>query len=904
MSAILDAKSIELPRLILLLGGTAFVYLLLGALGLSFAIAPGYASPIFPAAGFAVAMLLWAGNRAWPAIWLGSFLLNAGVAWLRGDLGWMPGLVAAGIALGAAMQALAARLLVARSVGSGWQSMEQTGDIVRALLLAGPATCVLSASVGVTTLYLTGIVSGGEFFYLWWNWWSGDTLGVLVTLPLALIFLLHADAPWRNRLTTLLPAMLTALAVVAAAFAAVSHWERVQLAAAIRNHGEALAQQLEQRFIAHQEALSALRRLIEIAPDMRYEQFEYFTRITLKDNPDIFALSINPLVPLAQRPAYERSTARKTGNPRFEITERDKSLKLVRAAERPEYVSVGYISPLEGNRPAIGYDINSEPIRHAAIRNARRTGMPAVTAPIRLVQENRQRAGVLVLHPAYRDRVPGVAAGDDKNPVAFAVGVIKVDQMIDIAARKIAVPDLVFQVDDTDAPADKARFYRSGEAPAARDRSYDWQTRLAFADRTWTLRVMPTEGYLRQQPNWQAMLVGAGGLMLAALLQVLILVTTGRTSIVQRKVDEQTADLKAKSSALVERNVQMNVLFSLSPDAFVAFAADGNIQFVNPAFQALTGIRPDEVVGKGEKRLDDELRRRCEPAEAFAGVAAFFGEIGAPRRPPGTLILKEPRHAVLSVVGVHSESALTPRILYLHEVTREAEIDRMKSEFLSHAAHELRTPMTSILGFSELLLRREVDATKRQELIEIIHRETQWLVVIINELLDLSRIEARRGSDLKIEPVDLCELAAAAAHNLSPDGERWRLIADLPPRPVRVRADQAKLRQALTNVLGNAIKYSPDGGEIRVTLVEAPGRVGIAVSDQGIGMTPEQLAHVGERFWRADTSGKTPGTGLGLAIVKEILKLLGGSLETRSQFGAGTTVTLWLNVAQDTPEHG
>ncbi|MBM4131401.1 hypothetical protein FJ250_10320 [bacterium] len=273
MSAITDAKGVEPLRLILLLGATAFIYLILGALGLSFAIAPGYASPIFPAAGFAVAMLLWAGHRAWPAIWLGSFLLNLGATWLRGDLGWGPTLVAAGIAFGAAAQGLVARLLVARSVGSGWQSMEQAPDIVRSLLLAGPAACVLSASVGVTTLYLTGIVSGGEFLYAWWNWWSGDTLGVLVMLPLVLTFLLRADAPWRARLTILLPPMLIALMAVSAAFAAVSHWERTQQATAIRNHGEALSRQLEQRFIAHQEALSALRRMIEIAPDMSYGQF-------------------------------------------------------------------------------------------------------------------------------------------------------------------------------------------------------------------------------------------------------------------------------------------------------------------------------------------------------------------------------------------------------------------------------------------------------------------------------------------------------------------------------------------------------------------------------------------------------------------------------------------------------
>lgn len=133
------------------------------------------------------------------------------------------------------------------------------------------------------------------------------------------------------------------------------------------------------------------------------------------------------------------------------------------------------------------------------------------------------------------------------------------------------------------------------------------------------------------------------------------------------------------------------------------------------------------------------------------------------------------------------------------------------------------------------------------------------------------------------------------------DKARWPLILDLPAALPSVMADAAKLRQIFTNVLGNAVKYSPAGGAIAIQGVidESGGktRVGITVADHGIGMTPVQARRVCERFYRADTSGNIPGTGLGMAIVKEVIELLGGRIDISSAVGAGTTVTLWLPAA-------
>jgi signal transduction histidine kinase len=244
-------------------------------------------------------------------------------------------------------------------------------------------------------------------------------------------------------------------------------------------------------------------------------------------------------------------------------------------------------------------------------------------------------------------------------------------------------------------------------------------------------------------------------------------------------------------------------------------------------------------------------------------------------------------------------------MLYFRDVTRETEVDRMKSEFLTTAAHELRTPMVSVFGFTELLLRRPVPEERRRDMLETIHRQASLLINMVNELLDLARIEARQGKDLQRQ---LCELAplvrqAAAPFIAQPGGERLQL--DLAHGAAVLHADPEKLQRVLTNVLSNAFKYSPEGGPIEVSTLE--GRlahrpaIGVRIADHGIGMTPEQQRRVFERFYRADPSGNIPGTGLGMSLVKEITELHGGQVDLVSRHGEGTVVTLWWPLAGGAP---
>ena len=235
------------------------------------------------------------------------------------------------------------------------------------------------------------------------------------------------------------------------------------------------------------------------------------------------------------------------------------------------------------------------------------------------------------------------------------------------------------------------------------------------------------------------------------------------------------------------------------------------------------------------------------------------------------------------------------------DITESTIVDRMKSEFVSTAAHELRTPMTIIYGYTELLKMDMGTKNEQQEMLEVIHTQSQAMIHLLNDMLDVARIEA--------QAVGLYQMA------LQPIGPRLQTLADsfitpnnhnkvtlvLSPDLPEVKVDIAKLEQAIKNCLSNAYKFSPKRGEVTMRVTEVTHdkqrKVLIAIEDQGIGMTPEQLERVFEKFYRADPSGVIPGTGLGMAIIKSIIEQHGGAIVIESELGKGTQVMLYLPVA-------
>ena len=545
--------STSTPRLLLFL---APAYALLGALGLTLAIPPGYASPVFPAAGLALAATLWFGRQALAGIWLGSAVLNLAHAWLAGALTPTTGAVAAVIATASTAQAWSGRWLVNRRQGPAWRDLEQEQDAFRFLLLGGVLACLVSATISVTGLHAAGVIGRAEVLYTWWNWYVGDTLGVLVFAPLTLCLLNRQDSLWRERRRRIVLPMLLTLGLALLAFYGASLWEQKEQDSQLQADGETIAKLITDRLITHREVLSSLQHFVEATPNFTFRQFEQFTRITLQDNPDIFALSFNDLVTHERRLEFERLMSGLSPLGPFRITERDRQKRLVRAATRPEYVAVSYIVPLSTNRQAVGFDIHSEPIRRAAIERARASNRMAVTSPITLVQEQKPRIGVLELLPV--SSAPMADAREQAGRLhGFAVAVVKVDEMIYIATRGQTPDGLGFHLIDPHAPQGQRLLYRSAMQGAAASSTQvaNWKTGLRMGDRNWELAVFTTESYRLRHRPWLAWVVGVAGLMFATLLQTLMLGMTGRTAVIQRQneaLKENQTELLRKDRALMQ----------------------------------------------------------------------------------------------------------------------------------------------------------------------------------------------------------------------------------------------------------------------------------------------------------------------------------------------------------------
>jgi len=383
---------------------------------------------------------------------------------------------------------------------------------------------------------------------------------------------------------------------------------------------------------------------------------------------------------------------------------------------------------------------------------------------------------------------------------------------------------------------------------------------------------------------------------------------------------EAQRELEVALGRIRDRTAQLNAIFDLSPDGFVSFDQHGRATYASPAFFRMLDVAPEHIMGLDERDFAERLASLCSAQARFPDMAVLRQgmptlptdaqpSMTAPQpaavRPERVLIeLAGPTKRVLEVGLRQSAAQTVSQILFFRDVTHETEVDRMKSEFLSHAAHELRTPMSSIYGFAQMLRMRRYPEEKQQELLAIICRQSELMVSIINELLDLVRIDDRRGKDFDFETVNTSTLVQGVLADYAVPEGRAPAELLLPDVPLAVRADPQKLAQAVRNIVSNAFKYSPNGGAVRVSVMadahQGQARVAIRVADQGIGMTPAQAARVSERFYRADTSGAIPGTGLGMSIVKEIIELHQGQMTLDSEAGVGTTVTLWLPPADPT----
>jgi len=228
------------------------------------------------------------------------------------------------------------------------------------------------------------------------------------------------------------------------------------------------------------------------------------------------------------------------------------------------------------------------------------------------------------------------------------------------------------------------------------------------------------------------------------------------------------------------------------------------------------------------------------------------------------------------------------------------ELDRLKTDFLATISHELRTPLTLIMGYAELISSREKLSPAGQEMAQTALRESQRMACLVDDLLDVSRIETG-GLELHSEPVNLVRLIEESLARFRALSPLHNLEARVPQGVPWVMADKARISQAVDNLLDNAVKYSPDGGTITVEVLRQSVEIMVRVEDHGVGISPEKQKLLFTKFYRADDFLKLAirGTGVGLVLCKHIVEAHGGHIWVESEQGLGSTFSFTLPVYQN-----
>jgi len=711
----------------------------------------------------------------------------------------------------------------------------------------------------------------------------------------------------------LVPIVLVVLVGVALSTAAFLHLRDHALERHLQRVAAEGQKALQRHLLSSYDLLEPLGGLFRASDFVRRDEFAAFTRPILDLHPTIQALEWVPKVKAGEKQDYI-ARAKRDGLSRFAFKQRGDKGIMLPAEERPIYFPVFYIEPLLGNEKAIGFDLGSSPKRLDALHRAEESGKAVATSRITLVQETKRQFGYLIFQPVYDGmKIPVTAKDKQQSLLGFALGVFKISDFVDRALKEAGgeVPKLDVYLFDVTEKAEGVNIHPRLINDISR-KNLDSQacidTFISHGQRKWLSTFCDSPNNPLDNDDSQAWLVLILGLSLTGLLAVYFRSVQNRQLIVEELIVQRTTELEEANVALTDRNQELRktdealrssegrikAIVDNVIDAIVTIDHRGTMKSANSALERVFGYTEDEVIGRNVSMLAPEpIRSEHDSYLANylrTGIPKIIGasrELNAQRK-DGSIF---PMELAVSELEFQGERLF---IGLIRDITHRKEVEKIKSELVSTVSHELRTPLTSIRGSLGLLAGEAVgdlpDQMKR--LVELALKNTDRLVSLVNDILDLEKLAS---GTMEFEFVD-CSLRAVIAGALSEyagyaEEQNVRFVFKDFEGDCTVMADPQRINQVLANLLSNAAKYSPDGGEVLVSLEGNGDYLRVNIADHGPGIPQEYRESIFDRFSQVDSTDtrKKGGTGLGLNIVKSIVEHHDGHVDFISDTdGSGT----------------
>ena len=345
----------------------------------------------------------------------------------------------------------------------------------------------------------------------------------------------------------------------------------------------------------------------------------------------------------------------------------------------------------------------------------------------------------------------------------------------------------------------------------------------------------------------------------------------------QRELDRQIGEGATGQKAIL----------SAMQDGLLVVDGQSRMALMNPAFCELFGVREDSLGSPLLETVRDPALRRIVN-ETLTERRASQGEF----------VIGQREFEMSSVPMGVENGAISGAVVLFHDITGLKRADEIRRDFVANVSHELRTPLSILRGYIETMLDDpKMPRSETSRILEVMDQHSKRLGLLANDLLTLAQLESGK-STLELSEIDLLRFFGDLVRDWNKKfaAKNLRAVMEVADDCPSIRADEARLREVFDNLLDNAVKYSNESGAIRLIARRRNHEIALSVSDQGIGIAPDDLPRIFERFYRADKarSREMGGTGLGLSIVKHIAQLHGGTAEAESQPGEGAMISLIL----------